>query len=302
MGDNAKAMVLASFAGDSLALGVHWVYDQALIASTYGRVRELLPPAPGSYHAGKDIGDFTHYGDQALVLLDSLAHAGAFDPQDFSTRWRALFEGGYTGYVDRATRNTLDHLSGGWEYPDAGSGSTDLAGASRIAPLAYRYREDLASLVQAARSQTAMTHNTANVIDAAEFFARTAHGVLHGQAPAEAMVQALANRLPGSPLHGWLEHGLAAAGRDSVQAIAEFGQSCSIDGAFQGVVQLIARHPDALAEALGDSAMGGGDSAARNMLVGMVLGARGGMAAIPARWLEEMKAKKRIESLLEKVG
>jgi len=302
MGDNAKAMVLASFAGDSLALGVHWVYDQSLIAATHGRVHDLLPSIPGSYHPGKDAGDFTHYGDQTLVLLASLAQARGFDPAAFAAHWKALFEGGYTGYVDRASRNTLEHLAQGWAYPDAGSVSDELAGAARMAPLAYRYREELEALVQAARTQTVMTHNNVKVADAAEFFARTAYEVLHGAPPVPAMTRALAGRLPGSPLHGWLEQGLAAAGQDSIPAIAAFGQSCHIDGAFQSVVQLIARHQDALAEALVDSAMAGGDSAARNMLVGMILGARGGMEAIPARWLERMKAREKIESLLEELG
>ena len=37
MQDNARAMVLASFAADSLALGVHWIYDASKIANEYGR-------------------------------------------------------------------------------------------------------------------------------------------------------------------------------------------------------------------------------------------------------------------------
>lgn len=302
MGDTAKAMVLASFVGDALALGVHWIYDQSLIATAHGRIKGLTTPAPGSYHPGKTAGDFTHYGDQSLVLLESVAAVHGFDPKDFSIRWQALFAGGYVGYVDRASRNTLDHLAGGWEYPDAGSGSDDLAGASRIAPIVYAYRDDLDAMVQAVRTQTVMTHNNAKVADAAEFFARTAHAVLHGQPPIQAMGKALASRLPGSPLHAWLEQGLAAAGQDSIPAIAAFGQSCHIDGAFQGVVQLIARHENALAEAFVDSAMAGGDSAARNMLVGVVLGAHGGIAALPAEWLEGMKAKGKIESLVDKIG
>ncbi len=298
MGDNAKAMVLASFIGDALALGVHWIYDQSLIASAHGRLAGLTDPAPGSYHLGKTAGDFTHYGDQTLVLLESVAACEGFDPKDFAARWQALFAGGYKGYVDRASRNTLEHLAGGWEFSDAGSTSDDLAGASRIAPLVYVYRDDLETLVQAARTQTVMTHNNAKIADSAEFFARTAHAVLNGIPPAQAMGQALAGRLPGSPLHAWLEQGLNAAGEDSIEAIATFGQSCHVDGAFQGVVQLVARHENALAEALVDSSMAGGDSAARNMLAGLVLGAHGGMDAIPAQWLKGMKVTEKIERLL----
>ena len=301
MMDKAKAMVLGSFIGDSLALGAHWIYDQGKIAAEFGRIDTLKAPGEGSYHPTKQAGDFTHYGDQTLVLLASVAEEGRFDLKDFAHRWRALFEGGYTGYVDRATKNTLSQLASGWEYQDAGSTSDDLAGASRIAPLVLAYRDDEDGMVQACRAQTALTHNNAKVTDAAEFFARTAQATLSGTPPSEAMAKALAGRLPGSPLHAWLADGLAAAGENSIQAVARFGQSCHVDGAFQSTVQLIARGQDAPAEALVDSTMAGGDCAARNMLVGMVLCAWKGIEALPAGWVQTLRKKEAIAAMLNKI-
>jgi len=302
MTDNAKAMVLGSFLGDSLALGVHWIYDQAQIARLHNRIDGLKDPAPDSYHPTKQAGDFTHYGDQAFLLLQSVADKSGFDPVDFSARWRAMFEGGYTGYVDRATRNTLSQLAAGWEPQDAGSVSDELSGAARIAPLVYVYRSDLEAMVAACRAQAALTHNNAKVIDAAEFFARTTHAVLSGVSPLEAMTAALTGRFHGSPLHGWFTQGLDAAAEDSLLAIARFGQSCHVDGAFQSVVQLIARHQGAPAEALVDSAMAGGDSAARNMIVGMVLCAQSGIVSLPGSWLDSLGKRSEIEVLLAALG
>lgn len=302
MTDNAKAMVLGSFLGDSLALGVHWIYDQAQIARLHDRLDGLKAPAPGSYHTTKQAGDFTHYGDQTLLLLQSVADKSGFDPADFSARWRAMFEGGYTGYVDRATRNTLSQLAAGWDPQDAGSVSDELSGAARIAPLVYVYRSDSEAMVAACRAQAALTHNNAKIVDASEFFARTTHAVLAGVSPIEAMTVAITDRFPGSPLHGWFKQGLDAAGEDSILAIARFGQSCHVDGAFQSVVQLIARHQGAPAEALVDSAMAGGDSAARNMIVGMVLCAQSGMEGIPPDWLGALAKKDEIEALLARLG
>lgn len=302
MSDNARSMVLGSFIGDSLALGVHWIYDQAQIKREHGRVESLKAPGPGSYHPGRKAGEFTHYGDQALVLLESLAYSGGFDLGDFAGRWRALFEGGYTGYVDRATRNTLSQLAAGWEYQDAGSASDDLAGASRMAPLVYALRKDPEALAAACRAQATITHNNQKVLDAAEFFGRTAQAALAGTAPMQAMRAALKGRMHGSPLHAWFEDALAAAGEDSAQAVARFGQSCHIDGAFQSTVQLIASHENDPAGALTASCMAGGDSAARNMLVGMVLCAWKGVEALPPAWLEGLAARPRIEDLLARLG
>ena len=47
MRGKAEAMVSASFAADSLALGVHWIYDVQQIPSHYGRVEKFLKPREG---------------------------------------------------------------------------------------------------------------------------------------------------------------------------------------------------------------------------------------------------------------
>ena len=69
MEKNAQAVVLASFIGDSLALGAHWIYDTSRIEKDYGRVETFLKPSQDSYHPTKERGEFTHYGDQAFILL-----------------------------------------------------------------------------------------------------------------------------------------------------------------------------------------------------------------------------------------
>ena len=73
MSDNAKAMVLASFAADALSLGVHWIYNTNVIDKKWGRVENYFKPERSTFHPTKDLGEFTHYGDQTLVLLKSVA-------------------------------------------------------------------------------------------------------------------------------------------------------------------------------------------------------------------------------------
>ncbi len=99
MKDKAQAMVLASFSADALALGAHWIYDTDLIAATFKRVDTFQKPDPNSYHPTKNDGDFTHYGDQMLVLLESLAACRGFDLNHFAGRWQEHYQHD-PGYID----------------------------------------------------------------------------------------------------------------------------------------------------------------------------------------------------------
>jgi ADP-ribosylglycohydrolase len=300
MKEKPKAMVLASFAADSLALGAHWIYNTRVIDKKFGRVDHFLKPERPTYHPTKNLGEFTHYGDQALLLLESVAECEGFDLTDFSERWQRLFDN-YDGYVDGATKGTLENLASGKSPTEAGSGSDDLAGASRIASLVYVYRNDLQELIDSARAQTAITHNNPAVIQSAEFFASIAYEVLTGTAPLAAIDQAQKNAFHSDPFKEWIQMGLESVEQDSRQAILDLGQMCETPAAFPGVIHLIAKYENDLKAALVENVMAGGDSAARGLLVGLVLGAHLGMEAIPPEWLSDMKAYPLIVDMLDKI-
>ena len=300
MEDKIKAMVMTAFTADSLALGVHWIYDPRQIVSDFGRIETLQAPAPRSYHQNKGKGDFTHYGDQMLVLLESLAEKGRFDPADFSQRWRKLFDG-YDGYIDGATRNTLANYEKGRSPEDAGSTSDDLAGAARIAPLVCLLRNDSEALAQNARLQTRMTHTDADTVDAAEYLAMVAQAVIKGATPVAAMKAVAEDRFDISSISAWLQKGLATLKKDSIEVIGNFGRSCHTGEMFPGVVHLIAKYESDLKEGLVQCMMAGGDNAARGALVGTILGAHLGMAHLPREWVRDLKARDKIETLLGKI-
>lgn len=296
----ARAMVLASFVADSLALGAHWIYDTKELEGRFGRVQHLLQPGKESYHATKKVGEFTHYGDQTLVLLESVAASSGFELEHFAHSWRAMFDN-YRGYFDKATKGTLKNFSDGNHPTASGSPSTDLAGATRIVPLVYCYRNNLEALVTSARAQTAMTHNNPLVVASAEFFARATCRVLQGSSPTSALAAVCQESFGDSPLAEWVAQGLQETNDESRRTIAIFGQSCDVRGAFPAAVHLIARYEGDLREALIENVMAGGDSAARGMVVGMVLGAHLGIDGMPVEWLSGLKRWETIVDLLDQV-
>lgn len=301
MSDKAKAMVLASFAGDALALGVHWIYDTRIIDQKWGRVERYLKPEEPTYHPTKDLGDFTHYGDQTLVLLESVSECAGFDLDHFAKRWQAFFES-YDGYFDQATTATMANVSTGKAPSSAGSPSLELGGASRIAPIVYCYRNDLDRLIASARAQTAFTHHTEPVMGGAEFFGRVAFKVLGGESPSSAVKAAMSEGFQEEPFAQWIQRGLGSIEKESRKAILDFGQMCGIEAAFPSVIHLIAKYENSLQDALTENVMAGGDSAGRGLMVGMILGAHLGMEAIPEEWLSEMRAAEKIKSLLRKMN
>lgn len=296
---HATAMVLASFAADSLALGAHWIYDTEKIEQQFGRISELLPPHDGTYHPTKKRGEFTHYGDQSLRLLEHLAtHQGHFNEEEYKAAWQSYMTD-YPGYRDHATKETLHNMSKKEDFTSCGSTSTDLGGPAIIAPLIYCYRDDLPAMLEATKAFVAITHCGSGVIGGALFLARSCYAVLHGATPRQAFTEALTESTESTELDVRLGRCLEPATTDTRQQIKEFGQMCAIKAALPGAVYTILQNENNLEEALIESVMAGGDSAARGMVVGMILGASLGREKIPSRWLESLGKYERIVTALE---
>jgi ADP-ribosylglycohydrolase len=291
-----KAAVIGAFVADALSLGVHWVYNTGVIDKKLGRVEHYHDPLT-SYHKGKKAGDFTHYGDQMLVLLESM-HGDGFDAHRFADMWRTFFSD-YGGYFDQATKTTLENMEAGKGLTDSASESDDLAGASRLAALVPVYHDNLEQLVSAARAQTRITHNNDQVLLSADFFARSVFSVLGGQAPQAAMQATLDTHFSDSSIAPLITMGLESRDRETRETIAEFGQMCSVEAGLPGAVHLICRYAEDFKSAMVENVMAGGDSSARGMMAGMVLGATHGLEAIPAAWQTGMTADQRINTLLD---
>ena len=191
------------------------------------------------------------------------------------------FFSGYGGYFDQATKATLENMDAGKNLTESGSGSDDLAGAARMAPLVSIYADNLDQLVQSACRQTAITHTDERVIQSADFFARSVFAVLGGASPITAMEATLEAHFSGSAIASMITMGLESRDRNTRDTIAVFGQMCSVEAGLPGAIHLVARHADDFKTAMVENVMAGGDSSARGMMAGMMLGAAHGMTAIP---------------------
>jgi ADP-ribosylglycohydrolase len=280
-------MLQGSFIAESISLGVHWIYDPALILKKHGRVTGYLAPGADSYHPHKQAGDQGHAGDQALRLLSFLQHERYWDATAFLADWQSMWPT-YNDYVDKATKGTLANLQAGATTAKSGAPSDELAGPARIAPLmAFLADKPESEAVAAAIEQTVITHRSPETIECAEFLARATHRLLQG-GELQSVITATA---PAWALKA------AEAATDS-DAVGQLGRACPIPQALPAVLWLIQHHGKDFATAAIENAMAGGDNCARALALGMLLGAAHGIEAIPSAWREGLLAKPLLEEFL----
>jgi len=117
----AKNAVLGALVADAATMGFHWLYSQSRIAELAPSDPEFRNPTAADYggnvgyfaHGHKRAGELSHYGEQARVMLDSMAANGSrFDRHHYQDSFRDHFGygGAFTGYIDRPTRDTLDAI------------------------------------------------------------------------------------------------------------------------------------------------------------------------------------------------
>jgi len=287
--------VYGALVADAFSLGGHWVYDA-------DEIREKLPKLEGfydpltQYHGAKKAGEFTHYGDQCMWLLESIALEKEFSLDSFSKRWREYMSA-YEGYIDGASKATLLNLQHGRSALDSGSSSQDLSVVGRMAPLALLDCDEEKSFEDMAVLHSKMTHDSQGVLDVTRFFSQLLYRVLQGETPHNC-VQEMLETCENEKLKVWIKVALASVDYETLEVISTCGQSCNVEGGCPGALHLILKYENDYAEAMRQNVYAGGDSAARGMVAGMILGAYNGLDKIPQAWRDSLSSKDRISEYL----
>jgi len=268
--EKLSGVLWGSFCADAYALGAHWVYDVKEIENSNLDLDGFNNPLT-TYHGSKRAGDFTHYGDQTLWLLESISNEKKFDALEYSKLWLENMKE-YNGYIDGASKATIEGLDKGLSIDVCGSSSRDLSAAGRVAPLIYFYKDDKDALFKAIKLQTNFTHRNESVEESALFFAELTLAMLDGVDLNSAITSLSQNY--STTLQKWIEQAKQSILLPTANTIANFGQSCSVNVGFLGVIHLLIKYQNDYMKALKENVLSGGDSAARGMIVGMVLGAK----------------------------
>ena len=313
LSDRCRGSIWGQFIGDAMCLGAHWIYDLNELAKSFpGGVTGFEAPAEGHYHAGKRSGDFTHYGDAALLMLQSVAEVGHFSPQDFGARFVALFSSpGYRGYLDHATKGTLEnYLPFASQLPNnpyhfqGGADDDQPATATRLAPVVAAHFRDQ-ELLRVVKSATQVCQNNSRAVIYMKFHALILKAILSGSTLEEAFktgAKAVANEPEyGGELSGATEAVFSQLGRDVREATLGFGQSCPLKSSVPAAMHAALKFQGDPRRAMLECANAGGDNAARCAMIGTWLGALHGVNGMPSDWRDKVNAKRDIESYIEKI-
>lgn len=284
MTEQMKTSILATFVCDSYSLGSHWVYDEEQLKNLPIDWEELNAPQ-SLWHKGKECGEFTHYGDQNLFLLEFISKNEHFNKEDYYKFWKEKMSN-YKGYIDASSRESLEKI---------GASSQDLSICGRIAPLLLCSSSKEAFLKNVA-AFVSVTHNSELALNASDFFAE-----LLWLSQENVNISSLINTIkPNYPMfEKWIDEAIEKKESDSFETIREFGPACGIDGGFAGVIYLLLQNKS-FREIMSLNAKAGGDSSARGMLVAMILGMNKEVE-LPSKWIEGMKNFNHINKLLKEM-
>jgi ADP-ribosylglycohydrolase len=287
--EQLEGRIYGALAADALSLGSHWVYNSRAIEKRLGRPDRLTDPIVNTFHPKRKAGEFTHYGDQLLWLLNYVADKGGYEGSEFFKLWIEKM-GDYDGYMDHASEETLK----------AGKASEmdDLAGAGRTAVLSLLFPDDSDGLATAAADHASLTHNHPIVRDTARFFSLL---LFEDDKPMKEALEAVLTRgsWESDAFEEAVRRGVDTADEETTPIIEKFGQMCSAERALPSTMHLLVKYPEDYREAMVANCAAGGDSAARGLLAGMVLGSRLGFSAIPKEWISGLAYLNQIEGALK---
>lgn len=274
----SEELLLATLAADSYCLGSHWVYD----ADELKNLKldwEVLNAPHVAWHEGKAKGDFTHYGDQILILNDFLKDKNTFNVTEYMTYWKEKMQT-FKGYIDGSTKDTLSNLAHDLNIP-CGSNSVDMSVIGRIVPLLKVSRTN-DEFIENTKLLAQATHNNEDVLEAMHFFSHLLLKVLEGHSIQESIIK-LKEHAP-LKIQAYINTGIASKEKETFEAISAFGSACPTEFSFPSIIHILFKYDD-YKEALIQNAKAGGDSSARAMVIAYLMTAQHSIEIVPKKWL-----------------
>lgn len=313
MRDRALGALSGLALGDALGMPTQSM-SRAAIAARYGTVDRLLAGAPDQPIApGLPAGTVTDDTEQALLLarllLDGAGHVDALAFADALDRWEAdVVRRGSADLLGPSTKRAIERLHAGESPDETGRDGTTNGAAMRVAPVGIAVT-GADALLDAVVEASRVTHNTGIGIAAAAAVAAAVSAGIDGADLPDAVDEAERAAAAGARRGHWSAGGDVAARIGWARRWVRGMDRATLADAVSDVIGTSVAAQEsvvaafALAEALGDdplcaltlAAGVGGDTDTVAAMCGAVLGARHGVAGLPADLLDTVVRVNRLD-------
>lgn len=279
---------------DAASLGTHWIYDVdrvAKIAKAHAGSLAFVPVDEKNYentkgyfaHSNRLAGTNTQYAEVLRTAIASiLENSGKFDVTNYQKSFAAHFGPGgtYIGYIDHATRGTLENLAAENIDP-SGTDDTQLPA---IASLAAVVPADFSSIEAAVR----ITNNNDYSVNAGQVFARLLNAVLNGAELNDALGEAA--EFGDEEFSELLKTALASEETDCVAYGHITGRACNLVMSIPLCFHIL-KNTTSFENAIEANSLAAGDNAGRSIVIGAIAGAYYGLnndKGIPQKWIDKL--------------
>lgn len=142
----AANMVKASMVADAAAMPLHWIYNQADIATKVGDMHGAFFSPPSCPFYEYPFGVLSPYGDESIPLLQSIASVGEFHVQSASEAMFNFFRDytdssskGYAGRLNHAPKLFVESRAEGKPWAECAADDFQANGITKVPIIVARY-------------------------------------------------------------------------------------------------------------------------------------------------------------------
>ena len=234
------------------------------------------------------------YGRQMFWLLEYIQESKVYDPFVFGDIWKKKMSQ-EKGHIDKASSDTLANLKSGRTYLGAGSGSHDLSVVGRHAPIMFAIK-GMDEMLESVKFHTCLTHMSKEAIDASKYIAEVTLAMIYNLDVANTLQERA--KFYGKDVEKQVAKGFQLKDKPTKQVLRELGTGSDINGGLALTVYLLLNHHNDLDALLQANLRAGGDSSARGMVAGMIVGAKEGFEKIQPKWIKSIKEYKELNRLI----
>ncbi|MGM0379846.1 MAG: ADP-ribosylglycohydrolase family protein [Bacillota bacterium] len=287
-----KKAVIGALVGDAMSLGPHWIYDTKKLKNNFYPIKGLTNPLEDSFHKNKTKGDFTHLGDQLILLLNFLEEKEEFSRKDFLFEFRKWYKD-YSGYKDKSMKKTIKNID---DEKFVGSNSDEFSGIKIIPILYYYYGQNFDELKLKSKEVIKATHNNPFVIEIGNFFIKLLKEVEKGVSPSQG-VENIKDKFS-NKINKYIMKAKKNLEKDTNKSINRLGQMCSSEASLPSTLYLLFKYENSFEKAILKNILAGGDSAARGIIIGSILAQYHGIEKIPDNWINDINQIDYIKKIL----